>query len=187
MSVPGYLSPVRIVFRKTMVNPDDVNPLGSPDGLLGHIFVRWLPAEGIGRVSLWAKMEKEPSAISDFPSAAEAGEYTLYLIEKAIAGYKAEQEDSIAAQLVSMNSIDMPDLQVPVRKGFRPVTARAAHAEFVRRVQREAEAFRTVIAAGLQQLVVAGWITPQLVELPHFTIPEPSWPAKKPTKVRPHA
>lgn len=180
MSGPsGYLAPVRIVFRKTLPNPDDTIVLGDASKFLGHIFIKWVPAENHARVSVLSHIgsEEAESDVVTFPTPHEAGEKVLSLLRCSIATYKADQEAAIAAHLANMAEVDMPNLKVPVRNGFRPLSAGRVHAEFKERVAKEAQHFRSVITECLQQLVVAGWTVPTLVELPEFKIPNP-WKAR---------
>lgn len=180
MSGPvGYLSPVRVVFRKILRNPDEAQALGDPSKFLGHIYVKWVPEENHARVSVISRVSDDETEanVETFATPTEAGERVLHLIRHAVATYKADQEAAIAAHLADMKDVDMPDLKVQIRKGFRPISAGRAHAEFKERVFKEAKHFRDGMSSSLQQLVVAGWTKPTLIELPEFVCPNP-WKLK---------
>lgn len=145
--------------------------LGKPEKAIGHIYLRWLPAESLARLSLWSA-EENTYCMEEFNSPTEAGAEAVRLTQKVADAYARHQQATIDQHLQDFRQFD-PSQRIQAARGFRPITIRAAHADFVDRTLKEAAAFRQCVYEGAANLRLRGWVEAVQLNITEFTVPNP--------------
>jgi hypothetical protein len=158
----SHLSSVRFRFRTTESDEHSAT--------LGHLLVRWIPAEQAAKLTHWYKPSGERDH-SNGLTPRDAGLRFVGLLQSYVSEWQVQQQAAIDEH-VSWSSARKPTTMV-AKPGFRPVTARQQYYGYRRSIEASRGLIERDVIEALGELTAYGWWSSGSTP---FTLPVFNWP-----------